>query len=431
MSTPAVLALEDGTVFRGISVGAKGNTTGEVVFNTAMTGYQEILTDPSYCRQIVTLTYPHVGNTGTNPEDLESGAVYAAGLVIRDLPLLHSNWRATESLGAFLARCKVVAIADIDTRKLTRVLREKGAQAGCIMTGDSIDENAAVRAAKKFPGLKGMDLAKVVSTKRGYQWNDGLVFKAAAAKPPRPQSRLHVVAYDFGIKRNILRILGEHGCRMTVVPAQTPADQVLAMNPDGIFLSNGPGDPEPCDYAIEAIRRFLETDIPLFGICLGHQLLGLACGAKTVKMKFGHHGANHPVLEIDSGRVFISSQNHGFAVDEATLPPTLRATHRSLFDGSLQGLAHTERPAFSFQGHPEASPGPHDLTLLFEHFMYLMVKRSQAQSRARSAAKGARAVPAARGEDRPGGESAVPAAQAGDQPGAGDDAAQSGAGEPA
>jgi len=279
-----------------------------------------------------------------------------------------------------------VAIADIDTRKLTRLLRDKGAQSGCIMTGENIDQNAAVRAAKKFPGLKGMDLAKAVSTKKIYQWNDGLIWKTAA-KPPRPQSRLHVVAYDYGMKRSILRILAEHGCRMTVVPAQTPADQVLAMNPDGIFLSNGPGDPEPCDYAIQAISKFLETDIPVFGICLGHQLLGLASGAKTIKMKFGHHGANHPVLEIDSGRVLISSQNHGFAVDEATLPATLRPTHRSLFDGSLQGVSRTDRPAFSFQGHPEASPGPHDLRLLFEHFMYLMVKRVQANSRGRTPVK--------------------------------------------
>ena len=386
MSTPAVLALEDGTVFRGVSVGAKGNTTGEVVFNTAMTGYQEILTDPSYCRQIVTLTYPHIGNTGTTPEDLESGAIYAAGLVIRDLPLLHSNWRASESLGQFLTRCKVVAIAEIDTRKLTRLLREKGAQSGCIMTGDNIDEANAIRAAKKFPGLKGMDLAKVVTAKRGYQWNDGALWKSEP-KPPRPQSRLHVVAYDFGIKRNILRVLADHGCRMTVVSAQTPADQVLAMNPDGIFLSNGPGDPEPCDYAIAAISRFLETDIPVFGICLGHQLLALASGAKTVKMKFGHHGANHPVVELSSGRVFISSQNHGFAVDEAGLPACLRPTHRSLFDGSLQGLARTDRPAFSFQGHPEASPGPHDLRILFEHFIYLMIKRLQENSRVKSIVK--------------------------------------------
>jgi carbamoyl-phosphate synthase small subunit len=381
-----VLALEDGTVFRGVSVGAKGNTTGEVVFNTAMTGYQEILTDPSYCRQIVTLTYPHIGNTGATPEDLESGAVYAAGLVIRDLPMLHSNWRATESLSSFLVRCKVVAIAEIDTRKLTRLIREKGAQAGCIMTGEKIDEANAIRAARKFPGLKGMDLAKAVSTKKIFQWNDGALW-SGANRPPRPQSRLHVVAYDYGIKRNILRLLAEHGCRMTVVPAQTPADQVLAMNPDGIFLSNGPGDPEPCDYAIAAISRFLETDVPVFGICLGHQLLGLASGAKTLKMKFGHHGANHPVQDLDSGRVFISSQNHGFAVDEASLPPVLRATHRSLFDGSLQGLARTDRAAFSFQGHPEASPGPHDLRPLFEQFMTVMVKRVQAQAKARAPAR--------------------------------------------
>jgi len=384
VSTPAVLALEDGTVFRGVSVGAKGNTTGEVVFNTAMTGYQEILTDPSYCRQIVTLTYPHIGNTGTTPEDHESGAVYAAGLVIRDLPLLHSNWRATESLNSFLLRCKVVAIADIDTRKLTRLLREKGAQSGCIMTGDSIDETAAVRAAKKFPGLKGMDLAKTVSTKKNYQWNDGIIWQSTN-RQPRPQTRLHVVAYDFGIKRNILRLLADHGCRMTVVPAQTSAKQVLAMNPDGVFLSNGPGDPEACDYAIEAIKELLETDTPIFGICLGHQLLALASGAKTLKMKFGHHGANHPVLEVDSARVLISSQNHGFAVSDIDLPANLRITHRSLFDASLQGIARTDRPAFSFQGHPEASPGPHELRLLFEHFIYLMLKHGQTSVRTRSA----------------------------------------------
>ncbi len=386
MTTPAVLALEDGTVFRGVSVGARGNTTGEVVFNTAMTGYQEILTDPSYCRQIVTLTYPHIGNTGTTPEDLESAAIYASGLVIRDLPLLHSNWRSTESLGEFLVRSKVVAIAEIDTRKLTRLLREKGAQAGCIMTGENIEEADAVRAAKKFPGLKGMDLAKVVTTKRTYQWNDGALWKPVQ-RAARPQTRLHVVAYDYGIKRNILRVLADHGCRMTVVPAKIPADQVLAMNPDGIFLSNGPGDPEPCDYAIAAIARCMETDIPIFGICLGHQLVALASGAKTVKMKFGHHGANHPVLELASGRVFISSQNHGFAVDESTLPEVLKPTHRSLFDGTLQGLARTDRPVFSFQGHPEASPGPHDLRLLFEHFIYLMVNRLQTNSRAKSMTK--------------------------------------------
>ena len=384
--TPAVLALEDGTVFRGISVGARGNTTGEVVFNTAMTGYQEILTDPSYCRQIVTLTYPHVGNTGTTPEDLESSSIYAAGLVIRDLPVLHSNWRATESLGEFLTRSKVVAIAEIDTRKLTRLIRERGAQAGCIMTGENIDEADAIRAARKFPGLKGMDLAKVVTTRRHYQWNDGTIWRGDS-RAPRPQSRLHVVAYDFGIKRNILRLLADHGCRVTVVSAQTSSDQALEMNPDGIFLSNGPGDPEPCDYAIRAIQRFLQTDLPIFGICLGHQLLGLACGAKTVKMKFGHHGANHPVQELNSGRVFISSQNHGFAVDANTLPDVLRATHRSLFDGSLQGVEHTERPAFSFQGHPEASPGPHDMRPLFEHFIHLMINRLQNNTKVRSLSK--------------------------------------------
>ena len=379
MTTPAVLALEDGTVFRGISIGAKGNTTGEVVFNTAMTGYQEILTDPSYCRQIVTLTYPHIGNYGTNPEDMESGSVYAAGLVIRDLPLLHSSWRASESLESFLERAKVVAIADIDTRKLTRLLREKGALAGCIMTGDKAESAAAIRAAKKFPGLKGMDLAKVVSTKRGYQWNDGSHWSAETLRPLRAVQRLHVVAYDFGIKRNILRLLSDYGCRMTVVPAQTPAADVLALNPDGIFLSNGPGDPEPCDYAIEAIRQFLETDIPVFGICLGHQLLGLAAGARTTKMKFGHHGANHPVQDLDTRRVLITSQNHGFAVDETTLPSNVRASHRSLFDGSLQGLDFTDRPAFSFQGHPEAGPGPHDVVGLFPLFVQLMVRLLQAR----------------------------------------------------
>jgi carbamoyl-phosphate synthase small subunit len=385
LTVPAVLALEDGSVFRGKSIGAKGNTTGEVVFNTAITGYQEILTDPSYCRQIVTLTYPHIGNTGVNAEDLESSAIYAAGLVIRDLPLLASNWRSSESLGQFLQRGKIVAIADIDTRKLTRILRDKGAQAGCIMTGDTIDETAAVRAARKFPGLKGMDLAKVVTTKRQYQWNEGSLWRANDRSLPRPAARLHVVAYDFGIKRNILRLLADHGCRMTVVPATTPAEKVLAMSPDGIFLSNGPGDPEPCDYAIKALQQFLESDIPVFGICLGHQLLGLASGAKTVKMKFGHHGANHPVQEIATGKVFISSQNHGFAVDETTLPENVKATFRSLFDGSLQGLARTDKPAFSFQGHPEASPGPHDLRPLFEHFLYLMIKRLQQVSRTQKA----------------------------------------------
>jgi carbamoyl-phosphate synthase small subunit len=377
-----VLALEDGTVFRGISIGAKGNTTGEVVFNTAITGYQEILTDPSYCRQIVTLTYPHIGNTGANSEDLESSAIYAAGLVVRDLAQTASSWRASEPLAEFLRRGKIVAIAEIDTRKLTRILRDKGAQAGCIMTGDAIDETAAVRAARKFPGLKGMDLAKVVTTKRQYQWNEGSLWRATPHHLPRPAARLHVVAYDYGIKRNILRLLADYGCRMTVVPAMTPADKVLALNPDGIFLSNGPGDPEPCDYAIRAIQQFLDTDIPVFGICLGHQLLGLASGARTVKMKFGHHGANHPVQELATGRVFITSQNHGFAVDESTLPDTVKPTFRSLFDGSLQGIARIDRPAFGFQGHPEASPGPHDLKPLFEHFLFLMVKRLQQVSRA-------------------------------------------------
>ncbi len=391
MTTPAVLALEDGTVFHGRSIGAKGNTTGEVVFNTAMTGYQEILTDPSYCRQIVTLTYPHIGNTGTNPEDLEAAAVYAAGLIIRDLPATYSNWRASESLESFLQRGKVVAIADIDTRKLTRILREKGALAGCIMTGEKVDANAAVHAARKFPGLKGMDLAKVVSTKRVYQWSEGTNWGLEAGPKSRPGQRLHVVAYDFGIKRNILRRLADHGCRITVVPAQTPAERVLEMNPEGIFLSNGPGDPEPCTYAIEAIKKFCGTDIPVFGICLGHQLLGLASGAKTVKMKFGHHGANHPVLESTSGRVLISSQNHGFAVDETTLGPNVRTTHKSLFDGTLQGIERTDCPAFSFQGHPEASPGPHDVSQLFARFVGMIHERLNAQSVAREAGRRAAA----------------------------------------
>ena len=382
--TTAVLALEDGTVFHGRSIGARGNTTGEVVFNTAMTGYQEILTDPSYCRQIVTLTYPHVGNTGANPEDVESSAVYAAGLIGRDLPLLHSSWRAAESLASFLERARVVAIADIDTRKLTRLLREKGAQAGCIMTGDEVDPAAAVHAARRFPGLKGMDLAKVVSTKRIYQWNGGTCWGLEMGPRIRSGQRLHVVAYDYGIKRNILRLLADHGCRMTVVPAQMPADEVLALRPDGVLLSNGPGDPEPCTYAIAAIRQFLETDLPVFGICLGHQLLGLAAGGRTVKMKFGHHGANHPVLDIETGRVLISTQNHGFAVEEASLPESMRATHRSLFDGSLQGIAHNTQPAFSFQGHPEASPGPRDLRPLFERFVALMNQRLMSLGRPRN-----------------------------------------------
>jgi len=376
VSVPAVLALADGSVFRGRSIGIEGSTTGEVVFNTAMTGYQEILTDPSYCRQIVTLTYPHIGNVGTTPEDLESGQLAAAGLVIRDLPLRASNWRMVETLEEFLRRGKTVAIAGIDTRRLTRILREHGAQSGCIVTGAQAEDTAAaVRTAQSFGGLKGMDLAKVVSSRSVYQWNEGSLFDAAARGVLRAHQRLHVIAYDFGIKRNILRLLADEGCRVTVVPAQTPAAQVLSQNPDGVFLSNGPGDPEPCDYAIEAIRQILETDIPVFGICLGHQLLGLASGARTVKMKFGHHGANHPVQDLQTGRVLITSQNHGFAIDEATLPRNLVATHRSLFDGSLQGVARTDRPAFSFQGHPEASPGPHDVKPLFGKFTRAMVQR--------------------------------------------------------
>ena len=386
MSVPAVLALADGSVFRGQSIGARGNTTGEVVFNTAMTGYQEILSDPSYSRQIVTLTYPHIGNTGTTPEDLESAGIAASGLVIRDLPLLESNWRSTLSLGDFLERGKIVAIAGIDTRRLTRLLREKGAQAGCIMTGENLEEGAAVRAARKFPGLKGMDLAKVVSTRERYQWNDGSVWHEQPRPVLRPQQRLHVVAFDYGIKRNILRLLADAGCRVTVLPAQTPASEALALKPDGIFLSNGPGDPEPCDYAIAAIREIIDTtDLPVFGICLGHQLLALASGARTVKMKAGHHGANHPVQDVESGRVLITSQNHGFAVDPDSLPDNVKVTHVSLFDGSNQGIARTDKPAFSFQGHPEASPGPHDLRQLFDRFVLLMIRRLQNQLRARRA----------------------------------------------
>ncbi len=383
-ATPAVLALEDGTVFSGVSIGAPGNTSGEVVFNTAMTGYQEILTDPSYSRQIVTLTYPHIGNTGATPEDLESDAIHAAGLVIRDLPLAHSSWRASQSFAEFLTEGQIVAIAGLDTRKLTRILREKGALAGCIMAGGEADPATAVQLARRFPGLKGMDLARIVSVREPYQWNDGSIGREPG-RVLRPGSRLHVVAYDFGIKRNILRLLADHGCRVTVVPAETPAAEVLALAPEGIFLSNGPGDPEPCVYAIEAIRRFLETDIPVFGICLGHQLLALASGGRTVKMKFGHHGANHPVQDLAAGRVWITSQNHGFAVDEASLPACLRATHRSLFDGSLQGIARTDRPAFGFQGHPEASPGPHDMRPLFGHFGWLMMRRLQRQQRLQAA----------------------------------------------
>jgi carbamoyl-phosphate synthase small subunit len=380
VTVPAVLALGDGSIFRGQSIGAAGNTTGEVVFNTAITGYQEILTDPSYARQIVTLTYPHIGNTGATPEDMESQQVHAAGLVVRDLSMISSSWRAAGTLNEFLQRGRVVAIAGIDTRRLTRLLREKGAQAGCIMTGERIDEAAALQAARAFPGLKGMDLAKVVTTREPYQWNEGTIGRELPL-PLRASQRLHVVAYDYGVKRNILRLVADQGCRLTVVPATTTAQQVMALKPDGVLLSNGPGDPEPCDYAIRSIRELLESDVPVFGICLGHQLLGLACGARTVKMKFGHHGANHPVQELATGRVIITSQNHGFAVDETSLPGNVVPTHRSLFDGTLQGLALTDRPAFSFQGHPEASPGPHDLSPLFEGFIQAMVRRLQNQLR--------------------------------------------------
>jgi carbamoyl-phosphate synthase small subunit len=376
VAEPAILALEDGTVFRGVSVGASGRTLGEVVFNTAMTGYQEILTDPSYFRQLVTLTYPHIGNTGTNSDDFESADIFASGLIIRDLSMVVSSWRAEHALQSFLERGNTVAIAEIDTRRLTRIIREKGALAGCILTGAEADAEEAVRAARKFPGLKGMDLAKLVSTKSAYQWNQGLIWPQRQQVYTKRIAAHHVVAYDFGIKRNILRLLAEQDCRVTVVPATTGAADVLAMQPDGVFLANGPGDPEPCDYAIAAIRTFLDAGMPLFGICLGHQLLGLASGARTVKMKFGHHGANHPVLEIDSGRVMITSQNHGFAVEEESLPGHLRPTHRSLFDGSLQGVERTDRPAFSFQGHPEASPGPHDLRPLFQRFTALMTQRA-------------------------------------------------------
>ncbi len=374
---PALLALEEGTVFRGTAIGADGLASGEVVFNTSLTGYQEIITDPSYARQIVTLTYPHIGNVGVNAEDEESSAIWAAGLVIRDLPLLASNFRGEMTLDAYLRQRNIVGIADIDTRKLTRILREKGAQNGCLMAGD-IDEAKALAQARAFAGLKGMDLAKEVSVTEPYAWREGSWSLGAGHGTP-DTGRFKVVAYDFGVKRNILRMLVDRGCDLTVVPAQTPASEVLAMNPDGIFLSNGPGDPEPCDYAIAAIKTFLDTDIPVFGICLGHQLLALASGARTLKMKFGHHGGNHPVQDIDSGRVMITAQNHGFAVDEASLPANLRATHRSLFDGSLQGIHRTDRPAFSFQGHPEASPGPHDAAPLFDHFVELMVARKGAE----------------------------------------------------
>ena len=370
---PALLALADGTVFRGFAIGAEASTSGEVVFNTAMSGYQEILTDASYCRQIVTLTYPHIGNTGCNDEDWESRANFAAGLVIRDLPIRASSWRMTQTLPEYLKAHGIVAIAGVDTRALTRVLREKGAQAGCIVAGAGLrefDEAKAVAEAGAFPGLAGMDLAKVVSVDSPYEWSEGEWSLTGFKVLPEP--KFHVVAYDFGVKRNILRMLAQRGCHVTVVPAQTTAADVLALNPDGVFLSNGPGDPEPCDYAIAAIRELLARRVPIYGICLGHQLLALASGAKTMKMKFGHHGANHPVKDLDTSQVLITSQNHGFAVDPASLPANLRATHVSLFDGSLQGVARTDVPAFSFQGHPEASPGPHDVAYLFDRFIKVM-----------------------------------------------------------
>jgi carbamoyl-phosphate synthase small subunit len=369
----AILALADGTIFHGVSIGVAGISTGEVAFNTAMTGYQEILTDPSYCRQIITLTYPHIGNTGTNPEDYESGnidKVYAAGLVIRDLPLMASNFRKTRTLPQFLQEQNVVAIAEIDTRKLTRILREKGAQAGCIMAGD-IDEEKALQAARAFPGLAGMDLAKVVSCRQSYMWNEG-EWSLESGFQMQDNPKFHVAAFDFGMKRTILRKLAQRGCKVTVFPAQTAAAEILKVQPDGVFLSNGPGDPEPCDYAISATQTLLEKNIPIFGICLGHQLLGLASGARTVKMKFGHHGANHPVQDIANGKVIITSQNHGFAVDGSTLPATAKVTHVSLFDGSLQGFELTDKPAFCFQGHPEASPGPHEADYLFDKFIAMM-----------------------------------------------------------
>ncbi|GIU35384.1 carbamoyl-phosphate synthase small chain [Shewanella hafniensis] len=374
MTKSALLVLEDGTVFSGTAIGAYGLSVGEVVFNTSMTGYQEILTDPSYSRQIVTLTYPHIGNTGTNDEDVESDGVHACGLIIRDLPLIASSFRNQQSLSDYLKANNVVGIADIDTRKLTRILREKGAQAGCIMAGADLDVAKALAAAKAFPGLKGMDLAKEVTTDKTYTWRKGSwrLVGGLPADTPANELKYKVVAYDYGVKQNILRMLVDRGCGVTVVPAKTSAADVLAMNPDGVFLSNGPGDPEPCDYAIEAIQQILKTDTPIFGICLGHQLLALASGAKTLKMKFGHHGANHPVSNIEQGNVMITSQNHGFAADETTLPANIKVTHKSLFDGSLQGIHLTDKPAFSFQGHPEASPGPNDAAPLFDHFIELI-----------------------------------------------------------
>ncbi|MDE1474351.1 glutamine-hydrolyzing carbamoyl-phosphate synthase small subunit [Xenorhabdus bovienii] len=379
MIKSAILVLEDGTQFHGRAIGAEGVAVGEVVFNTSITGYQEILTDPSYSRQIVTLTYPHIGNTGINAADEESPAIQAQGLVIRDLPLVTSNFRSEENLSDYLKRHNIVAIADIDTRKLTRLLREKGAQNGCIIAGNEADAQVALEKAKAFPGLKGMDLAKEVTTAQSYSWLQGSWTLVDGLPEARKEQELpyHIVAYDFGVKRNILRMLVDRGCRVTVVPAQTPADEVLKMAPDGIFLSNGPGDPEPCDYAIEAIQAFLNTEIPVFGICLGHQLLALASGAKTVKMKFGHHGGNHPVKDLENNVVMITAQNHGFAVDESTLPANLRVTHKSLFDGTLQGIHRTDKPAFSFQGHPEASPGPHEAASLFDHFIELIEQHRQ------------------------------------------------------
>lgn len=374
MRTPAILALADGTIFRGTSIGATGSTTGEVVFNTAMTGYQEMLTDPSYAQQLITLTYPHIGNTGTNEEDSESGRihkVWANGLIIRDLPIIASNFRSTASLSDYLVQHNVVAIADIDTRKLTRILREKGAQNGCILAGENITEEQALQQARAFGGLNGLDLAKVCCDPDGFEWTEGSWGLGTGFS--KPELKYNIVAYDYGVKTNILRMLADRGCRLTVVPAQTPAEQVLAMNPDGIFLSNGPGDPAACDYAIAAVKQIVDsTRIPLFGICLGHQILALASGANTVKMPHGHHGANHPVQNLADGTVMITSQNHGFAVDEATLPATLKVTHRSLFDGTNQGIERTDRPAFSFQGHPEASPGPHDCAPLFDYFIELI-----------------------------------------------------------
>ena len=373
LSKPAILALQDGTTFSGLSIGAEGKTTGEVVFNTAITGYQEILTDPSYCQQIVTLTYPHIGNTGTNTDDMESSIIYAAGLVIRDAPIIASSWRNEQTLQEFLIANNTVAITDIDTRKLTRILRENGAQAGCIMTGE-VSADVAINYARQFEGIAGVDLAKVVTTDKVYHWSDGSIFERLEHECNPRTENYHVVAYDYGVKQNILRILSDLGCHITVVPAAMPAKEVLSLNPDGVFLSNGPGDPEPCDYAIKAVQEIVDALVPVFGICLGHQILALASGAKTLKMKFGHHGANHPVQDKATNRVVITSQNHGFAVDPDTLPDNIEVTHTSLFDGSLQGIAYTNKPAYSFQGHPEASPGPHDVWSLFDRFIEEMAE---------------------------------------------------------